>query len=399
MAQEDTIPFNAKPVSAPFVKSLDSSVESNEVYRKFIDEQIPEPTIVVDWMGKEKKPRILVLYTGGTLGMKYVVNPDTGEKELVPQLTLEELLIKCDYICNIKERYNILGYKVSHIDSTEINIKVWQNLAHLVNKHYEEFDGVVVAHGTDTMEYSAAAMAFAIRNPYIPIIFTGAQIILERDGTDVITNLTGALALAKSRLAEVAVLFNGEIYKGTRVNKKHDSWLDGFNSPIYGLIGHLGAHGVELDPRAVLRGTYTPNDLVYNPEFATSVLEIVLAPGLSPKVVEAAITESECKALVIRSYGPGNLPRWYYPLIEQKSKEGFPIFISSQCAGSGISLGGSEYAGGKGAIRAGAVPIGDMSPAATTVKLMNIMARTNKLADIQREMIGNVYASEITRWK
>lgn len=378
---------------------IDTSVESSEIYKRFVDEQIPEPKVVVDWMGKEKKPRILVLYTGGTLGMKHEVNPVTGEKENVPKLTLEELLEKCDYICNIKERYNILGYKVSHIDSTEINVKVWKNLSHLVNKHYEEFDGVVVAHGTDTLAYSAAAMAFAVRNLYIPIIFTGAQMILEADGTDVIANLTGALALAKSRLAEVAVLFNGEIYKGTRVEKKHDSWLDGFASPIYGHIGHLGAHGVELDPRAVLRGTYTPSDLIYHPEFATSVLEVVLAPGLNPKVVDAAIMESECKALVIRSYGPGNIPRWYYPLIEQKVKEGFPIFISSQCAGSGISLGGSEYAPGKGALRAGAVPIGDMSPTATSVKLMNVMARTNNLAEINKEMIGFVYASEITRWK
>lgn len=398
MTQPDELQFRTKPT--PFTPtSIDTSVESDEVYRRFVDEEIPEPSVAVDWMGKEKKPRILILYTGGTLGMKPEVNPKTGEKENVPKLTLEELLAKCDYICNIRERYNILGYRVSQIDSTEINVKVWKNLVNLVNKHYEEFDGVVVAHGTDTMAYSAAAMAFAVRNPHIPIIFTGAQMILEHDGTDVITNLTGALALAKSRLAEVAVLFNGAIYKGTRVEKKHDSWLDGFDSPIYGHIGHLGAHGVELDPRAVLRGTYTPSDSVYNPEFATSVLEVVLAPGLSPRVVEAAIAESECKALVIRSYGPGNIPRWYYPLIEQKVKEGFPIFISSQCAGSGISLGGSEYATGKGALRAGAVPIGDMSPTATSVKLMNVMARTNNLADINKEMIGNVYAGEITRWK
>ena len=371
---------------------------ANEIYRRFIDDKIQEPTVEVNWMGKEKKPRILVLYTGGTLGMKREVNPESGEEEIVPKLSLEELLTKCDSICNIKSRYNILGYKISHIDSTEINVNVWKNLAHLINKHYEEFDGVVVLHGTDTMAYSAAATAFTIRNPYIPIIFTGAQMILEADGTDVITNLTGALAVAKSKLSEVAVLFNGEIYKGTRADKKHDSWLDGFDSPIYKNIGHLGGHGVELDPRAILRGTYMPSDLIYNPEFATSVLEIVLAPGLSPGVVEAAISESECKALVIRSYGPGNIPRWYYPLIEDKVQAGFPIFISSQCAGSGISLGGSEYAVGKGAKKAGAVPIGDMSPTATSVKLMNVMARVSSLDDIRHEMVGKSYASEITLW-
>ena len=214
-----------------------------DTFQSFTHEPLPEPKVVVYWTGKPNLPKILVLYTGGTLGMKPEINPVTGEEELVPKLSLEELLGKCDNVCNIKERYNILGYHVSHIDSTEINTEVWGNLAKIIHKHHEEYDGVVVLHGTDTLHYTSAALSFALRNISIPVVCTGAQMILEQDGTDVITNMTGALAVAKSDLAETSVLFNGTIYKGTRVVKVHDSWLQGFDSPIYGSIGkHLDYH-------------------------------------------------------------------------------------------------------------------------------------------------------------
>ena len=98
----------------------------------------------------------------------------------------------------------------------------------------------------------------------------------------------------------------------------------------------------------------------------------------------------------MRSFGPGNVPSKFYPLIKEKTSKGYPIFVSSQCAGSGISPGGSKYAVGKGVIRAGGIPIGDMSPTATAVKLMSVMAQSKDLNYIRREMVGKVYAGELT---
>ncbi|MBI3032283.1 asparaginase [Candidatus Woesearchaeota archaeon] len=375
-------------------------IECDEIYRRFIEEEIPEPKITLDWTGKPKKPRVLLLYTGGTLGMKKKVNQKTQKEELVPDLSLEQLCAAADFVAGIKNRYNLLGYHVSHVDSTEINVKVWKTLAGLVHKHYEEFDGVVVLHGTDTLQYTSAATAFSLRNLAIPVVHTAAQMILQADGSDVLMNLTGSLAVATSKIAESCALITGEIYKGTRLEKVDDSRiLTSFGSPIYGSIGHLGSHGVVLDQRAVVRGTYIPSDLIYAPEFETSVLEVVITPGLSPRVVDAAIDESECKALVMRSFGPGNMPRWFIPLIRAKASEGYPVYVSSQCAGSGISAGGSDYAVGQAVLEAGGVPIGDMSPTATTVKLMKVMGYTKDNAAIKREMVGNIYADEITHYK
>ncbi len=369
--------------------------ECEELKKHFLAEEVPEPVKTMEWYSKRRLPRILVLYTGGTLGMAKKVNPRTGKEALSPTLSLEQLMRKAHLITGVKNDFEIVGYHISHIDSTEINIKIWNQMATILESEYDNFDGAVVLHGTDTMAYSAAAMAFTLRNLAKPIVFTGAQKILKKSGTDVIANLTGALEVAASDLAEVALFFNGDIFRGTKVDKRHDTQIDAFHAPNFRRIGTL-ENDVVLSPDAVLRGKYAPSKLTYNPGFASSVVEVVLSPVSAPGEIANAVQSTGCQGLMIRSYGPGNIPRWYNPVIEYLTKEvGFPVFISSQCAGSGIS-GESEYEPGKEAIAAGALPIGDMSPPSAAVKLMKVMHRTQNLPEIQHEMVRRSYAGEIT---
>jgi L-asparaginase len=364
-------------------------------YTTFVDKEIPEPKKVVDWQEGKGKNRLLVLYTGGTLGMEPKEDPESGEEVLKSSLSLEKLLTISDMVTGFKDNTNVLGYHVSHIDSTEINVKVWDNMAELIQKHYEEIDGVVILHGTDTMAYTASAMAFSLRNLAIPIVTTGAQHILRKNGTDVIGNLTGAIEVASNRLAGSLLYFNGNIFNGTRVSKEHDEEVVGFGSPVYGRIGYLGANGVRFDGRAMKRGTYAPSELVYDPGFATSVAQIAITPLSRPSQIGQAAMDKGCKALSINSFGPGNVPSWYLPVIEYLTKEaGFPVFVSSQCAGSGISEG-SHYAVGAAVRKAGGVPVMDMGPESTAVKLMKVMNRTDKLNVVNREML-TPYAGEIT---
>ena len=376
-------------------KRLQTIVDAaNQQYSRFVTEEIPEPKRVVEWMGKTRKPRILVLYTGGTLGMKKEMDPKLGEV-LVPKLSLDQLLTAADTITGLRNDFDVLGYHVSHIDSTEINTTVWDNLAGLIETHYEEVDGVVVLHGTDTLAYTSAALSFTLRNLAIPVVCTGAQKIMQVGGTDVISNLTGAFEAARSDLAGVAVYFGGDLFEGTRVDKRHDNELAGFHSPIYDRIGKLG-DGIELGPRALTRGRHTPSSLLYDPGYANSVVEIVLSPLSAPGIVADAVKSKDCRALVIRSYGPGNIPRWYNPIIEYLTKEaGFPVFISSQCAGSGISSG-SDYAVGAAARIAGGIALGDMSSPAAAVKAMKVMNNHDNVTRIAHEMVNVAYAREIT---
>ncbi|MDD9953760.1 MAG: asparaginase domain-containing protein [Candidatus Woesearchaeota archaeon] len=370
--------------------------ESKKQFRTFLEDEIEDPKQVVDWtLGKHtrdrEKNRILVLYTGGTLGMEY------RDGALVPSLSLEQLLEKANHVVNIENRYEIEGYHISHIDSTEINVKVWKNIAKTIKERYQDVDGVVVLHGTDTMSYTASALAFMMQRLSIPIVCTGAQMIMEKDGSDVVSNLTGALAVAASDLAESTLYFNGNIYRGVRVEKDDDSRLHGFKNLTGGPIGHLGGHGVELYPGTLLRGTYTPRDLKMQTDLATSVVEVVVSPLTSTDEVASAVQGGDCRALILRSYGPGNVPGWYTPLVRFLTKEEkIPVFLSSQCSGSGISPEGSVYAVGKTIVDAGGVPLGDMSPSAAVTKSMHVMAHHTSMRRIKEEMIGKSYVGEIT---
>ncbi|MBI2572725.1 asparaginase [Candidatus Woesearchaeota archaeon] len=377
-------------------EKLNAAVADGELlYSRFIDEEIPDPERVVEWWGEKGKKRLLVLYTGGTLGMEPHEDEKTHEEILKPSLSLDRLLDVANMVTGCKSRYNILGYKISHIDSTEINVRVWSNMARLIADHYEDIDGVTILHGTDTMAYTSAAMAFALQRLSIPVVSTGAQMILQRDGTDVIGNLTGALKLASDRLAGSLLYFNGNVFCGTRVSKVLDEELPGFDSSNFGRIGYLGANGIKPDPRALLRGTYTPSDLKYEPGFGSGVIHIGITPFTRPAQIAAAASQG-CEAIVLSSFGPGNLPRWHNPVVEYLVREaGVPVYVSSQCAGSGISET-SHYGPGVGAQQAGAVPTMDMSGEATVSKLMWVKNRTNNLDEIKHHMVGTCVAGEIT---
>ena len=370
--------------------------EGEKIYRRFIKKEVPEPRQVLDWTGKKRKPTILVFYTGGTLGMKKKRNKRTGKLELKPDLTLENLLTTINKVVSIKKDYNIIGYHISSLDSTEINVQVWENIGKLIMENYENVDGVVGLGGTDTMHYTAAATAFMFRNPSIPIVYTGGQCILNRFGTDVIMNVTSAIHLAGEDIAEVVVNFNNDIHLGSRVLKVRDDEVKGFESPMYGRVGYIGGQGLILDDTKIHpRGAHISSNLVYSPGFDKSVLEFSLNPGTTPALLEAAVSTSDCKAVVISSYGPGNAARWFAPQIKEYTEEGIPVFIASQCP-SGITGSGSSYEVGSIIIEAGAVPLRDMLPHDAAVKVMKIMADEKDCDTIKDLVVNDVYANEIT---
>lgn len=345
-------------------------------------------------------PTICYIHTGGTLMM-------VSDKKKGGKLTFEgaidvtETIDICDRVSNIKSRYNIIAVYLASIDSKEVNAEMWEALSATIYTLYDQLEGVVVGHGTHTLEYSAAAMAFALRNIAIPVVFTASQIpILGRPGSDGLGNLTGAMEIAAyANLAEVVAYTNGQIFRGSRVTKKNDNRLDVFESRILGPIGYFTASGVELLANAYRRDKRRKFELYYSPKFSKSVSILKIQPGMDKTVIDYLIERGRDRGIILETYGSGAIPREFVETISNHVKAGHPIFLSSSCAESGIHASMQLHdVDALMAYEAGVRNLCDMSTSAATVKLMNILGNhpDAKLQEIQEEMVSKCYAGEIS---
>lgn len=354
-----------------------------------------------------QKPTIAYIHTGGTLAM---VPSRAGQNVLSFEgaIDLEQTLAVCQNVARVHDRYNIMGIYLSNIDSKEVTPALWTSLAVTIKTIYGEIDGAVIGHGTNTLEYSTASIAYAFRDLAIPIVFTASQIpVIGFPGSDGLGNLTGAMEIAAiSELAEVVAYTHGEIFRGTRVTKKNDKRLDVFESRIVGPIGYFTAAGVELLPGARRRHSRRKHELIFQPRFNPSVIAVRLTPGANVETINEIVRAKKDVGLILETYGAGAVPRQMVAPLHEHSQRGFPIFVTSTCAESGTSsgmIGHDEDA--RAAMNAGIMNARDMTTSAATVKLMSIMAEylVNKgktpqeiLPIVNSEMTGKSYAGEIT---
>lgn len=351
-------------------------------------------------------PTIAYVHTGGTL----VMGKSEGNDEVLSfenAIDLEGILDVCDTVSDIRKKFNIIGINLASLDSKEIRPDAWTAMAATIKTIYSQVDGVVAGHGTHTAEYSATAVAYALRNIAIPIVFTASQIpSIGHCGSDGIPNLTGSMQIAaEADLAEVVTYANGTIHRGTRCNKANDSRLDIFESRITGPIGYFGAEGIEIVPGARRRAGKRKHEIQFLPEFNPSILSIKLNPSVTPEVMRELLKgTSHAVGAIIETYGSGALPNNLVPVLQDALSEGTPIFLTSSCGQSGISAGMLNHdQDAIAAHEAGVRNARDMTTGAATTKLMHIMAHkdlptdTDKLLEyIEEEMTGKSYAGEVT---
>lgn len=328
------------------------------------------------------KPKVLLLTTGGTITM---LKSATGT--LHPCEDSEKLIKAIPELSTLAE-IDILP--ICNIDSTNFTPSVWLQIAQAIYQRIKDYDGFVVAHGTDTMCYTAAALSFFLQELNKPVIITGAQVPLEEIGSDGRSNLINAVRVAISNLAEVAIVFGSQIIRGTRAKKVSAFDMQAFVSMNENPLGTIGL-SIKFDESAKLRSRKKP---LLRAFLNDNVALIPVYPGIKHEIIDYLATNHA--GIVIEGYGAGNIPTDrdsnLIPTISAAVARNIPIVVCTQCI-----LGSTEmelYQVGRAALEAGAIPAMDMTPETTLVKLMWVLGQTNDIGTIdsmmQKSFVGEL---------
>lgn len=271
--------------------------------------------------------KILMIGTGGTIASEMT------EAGLAPGLTGESFL---DYVPAVEKLCHVVCRQVCNIDSTNMTPSHWLAVARAVEEAYEEYDGFVISHGTDTMAYTAAALSYLIQDSPKPIVLTGSQKPIHMDITDSKTNLLDAFTVAcDGRIAGVTVVFGGAVILGTRARKTYSKSYGAFSSINYPVLG------VVQEGRLV---PYIQPPVAAAPRFFHGLNQRVslvkLIPGLSPDYLAFALGESD--GVLVESFGVGGVPAGeeggFYPLIRQAVDQGKTVVVTTQVQNEGSDL-------------------------------------------------------------
>ncbi|GAA4320702.1 asparaginase [Mucilaginibacter gynuensis] len=284
--------------------------------------------------------QILIIYTGGTIGMM----SDPITKVLKP-INFEQIMDNVPELERLNCKIKVHSFDTV-IDSSNMNPEIWGDLARLIEKNYDTVDGFVVLHGSDTMSYSASALSFMLENLAKPVIFTGSQLPISAVRTDAKENLMTAIELAKAkkndlaRVPEVCIYFDYKLFRGNRSFKYNSSKFEAFRSPNYPILAESGVH-----LKFSLNDIRQPSDapMVVHNKFESEVAVLKLYPGISPKVVETVLT-SDVRGIVMETFGAGNTTTdaWFIDLLKNAIDSGKVILDISQCKVGTVELGRYE---------------------------------------------------------
>jgi len=284
--------------------------------------------------------QILIIYTGGTIGMM----SDPKTKVLRP-INFEQIMENVPEL----ERLNckIMVHSFEHIiDSSNMNPHIWSEIAGLIRDNYDKVDGFVVLHGSDTMAFTSSALSFMLENLSKPVIFTGSQLPISAIRTDAKENLMTAIEIAKakkqdrSRVPEVCIYFDYKLFRGNRAFKYNSSKFEAFRSPNYPILAESGVH-LKFSINDIRQPVEGP--LKVHKRLASDVAVLKLYPGISAKVVEN-ILSADARGIVMETFGAGNTTtdKWFTDLLKGAIADGKVILDISQCKVGTVELGRYE---------------------------------------------------------
>jgi len=323
----------------------------------------------IDEPGSMKK-RILVLYVGGTIGMAPADRADP-KSPLIPQ-SLDRLLTYLPALDDLLPHVQLdFETWAAPIDSAHVVPKDWWMMAQQIAKHYADYAGFVILHGTDTLAYTASALAFLLEGLAKPVVITGSQRPMSRSGSDGSKNFVDALRVAADTRCwpEVLVVFGGQLLRGCRT-RKHSSMADAaFDSPNQSPLGEVTAHKVSWYDKPSVRVAHT---LSIPPVTTVDIRDFSITP-LATAAQLAAYVAGDCDAVLLRLYGAGTAPQSadWQAVFQSLQARGIPVFAVTQCWHGAVNL--NTYAAGQGLARYGVVGLGDMTPEAALTKLYWIL--------------------------
>lgn len=332
--------------------------------------------------------RVLVLHTGGTIGM--AASPDgyrplAGFGGALPGLLGERVLAGLPAF-DVVELEHL-------IDSSNLQPAHWSEIGHELVRRWGQYDGFVVLHGTDTMAYSASALSFMLRGTGKPVIFTGAQIPLLEPRSDGVDNLVTALILAAGQaLPEVCLYFAGRLLRGNRSSKLHTTAFAAFDSPNYPHLADIGID-ITLHRERLLPATVEDFAVpVFDPE---AVAMVTVYPGIPARIIDAVLDRPAVRGLILRTYGVGNPPDADARLMDALARavaRGVVVLNLTQCRGGSVHQG--AYATGATLNRIGVTPGHDLTLEAAFAKLHFLLARHDD-ADSVRNALGVALCGEL----
>ena len=290
----------------------------------------------------ENKTNILIIYTGGTIGM--VKDYNSG---VLKAFDFNKLVKNIPELGQLDCTINSVSFK-NPIDSSNMNPSHWVEIATIIEKHYSTCDGFVVLHGSDTMSYSASALSFMLENLVKPVIFTGSQLPIGDLRTDAKENLITSIQIAalkkKGRpvIQEVGLYFEYKLYRANRTTKINAEHFKAFASLNYPPLVESGVH-LKVYHEYLLN--YKKNKkLVVHKVLDTNVAILKLFPGLSKSVLKSVLNADGLKALVIETYGAGNAPTdlWLVAELKKAMNGGLHIINVTQCSGGSVIMGQYE---------------------------------------------------------
>lgn len=289
-----------------------------------------------------KIPDILLIYTGGTIGM--VKDFETGA---LKTFNFDELLKHIPEIKHLNCTIDSISFE-NPIDSSNMSPENWILIAEIIEKNYENFDGFVVLHGSDTMSFTASAISFMFENLTKPVIFTGSQLPIGDLRTDAKENLITSIEIASAQengfpvISEVCLYFEYKLYRGNRTTKVNAEHFQAFSSPNFPDLAESGVH-LKFNRNLI----YKPKDrgvLKVRKQLEVNILVLKLFPGITEKTVESILEIDGLKGVVLETYGSGNAPnkKWFVSLLEVAIKKGIQIINVTQCSGGSVIMGHYE---------------------------------------------------------
>lgn len=336
---------------------------------------------------REPQSHILIIYTGGTFGMV------SDEKGALVTFNFNQIIKRFPSLKNLELRLTVISFP-QPVDSSDITIQHWLDMAYIIYENYQQYDGFVILHGTDTMAYSASAISFLLENINKPVIFTGAQLPIGAIRTDARANLITALEIVSSKVngvpavPEVCIYFDYLLMRGTRVKKVRSSQFSAFETENYPLLGKAGI-AIEFNFEA-LRKYENDSPLIYHGKMDENVASLKLFPGINKTIVDTIFHLPGLKALVMETFGSGNAPTsgWFLELVEDAISRGIIIYNVSQCNKGRVIHG--RYRTSRKLAELGVISGRDITFEAAITKTMFLLGSESSTEEVKRKLTLNL---------